>query len=391
MRKIELQDLRLDKRYNHLKELSRKEFSKIKEYIDFLKNGESDKGIDIQPATERKYVDAFTMCYKALKKPLLSVTKEDLIKVKDDLKKGRIKSRIKKPYSLTSQRGMELILINFLVHNDPEKYSGFKKWFVIKVPKKDVVYLREDEIKKLYNNCKSIEERFLIAVLFDTGARASEFLNIRLEDITLPTQDFPYYKINLKEEFSKTKGRNIGLYWEKSTETIKDYLEKVGDLNPNDPIYPKSYDAVRIFLTRLGKKVLNKRVHFHLLRKASASYYATKLKSRQQLCYRYGWLFSSSVPDVYISRQQGEEEVKNEMVNTTIQKVERENQELKTRMILNQENSRKEMEEIKEEHSKANEIIKGIKDFLKEMKNIPKSQDKLDVYEHLEKNMGKSS
>jgi len=190
----------------------------------------------------------------------------------------------------------------------------------------------------------------LIAVLFDSGARASEFLNIRAEDINPPSQAFPYYKINFKEEYSKTKGRNIGLYWEKSTEAIKEYLDEIGDLKPKDPVYNnKNYDAIRFFLTRLGKKVLGKRVYFHLFRKASASYYATKLKSRQQLCYRYGWNFSSEVPDVYISRQQGEEEVKSEILNTDLSKLDKENRELKTKLSIVQEDAEKEFKQIKSE------------------------------------------
>ena len=38
-----------------------------------------------------------------------------------------------------------------------------------------------------------------------------------------------------------------------------------------------------------------------MFRHTSATYYATKL-NRQELCYRYGWKFSSDMPDVYISR-----------------------------------------------------------------------------------------
>jgi len=373
MTKVELQNLRLDTRYNSLKDISGKEFSKIKEFIDNLKNGESNRGIDIKEATERKYIDAFTMAYKVLKKPLLSATKEDLVKVKDDMKKGKIKSRIGKPYSLTSQRGMELILINFLEHYNPSKYSGFKKWFVVKVPKKDVEFLREEEVLKLYNNCRTNEERFLVAVLFDTGARASEFLNIRLEDITAPSQSFPYYKINFKEEYSKTKGRNVGLYWDKSTEAIKGYLDEIGELKPKEPVYTKSYDAIRLFLTRFGEKILGTRLHFHLFRKASASYYAVKLKSRQQLCYRYGWNFSSDVPDVYINRQQGEEEVKTEMVNTTIQKVEKENQELKTRQSITQD----ELEKLKQKDEERDKEIVVITSLLKELVGKKKSKEEI--------------
>jgi predicted nucleic acid-binding Zn-ribbon protein len=37
------------------------------------------------------------------------------------------------------------------------------------------------------------------------------------------------------------------------------------------------------------------------LRHSSATFYAIKL-NRQELCYRYGWRFSSDMPDVFISR-----------------------------------------------------------------------------------------
>ena len=47
--------------------------------------------------------------------------------------------------------------------------------------------------------------------------------------------------------------------------------------------------------------MLKRPVHYHLFRHSSTTYYATKL-NRQELCYRYGWKFSSNMPDVYISR-----------------------------------------------------------------------------------------
>jgi hypothetical protein len=72
-------------------------------------------------------------------------------------------------------------------------------------------------------------------------------------------------------------------------------------LAAKDPIFHNTYDAMRMFLARLGRKVLKRRVHPHLFRHSSATHYATKL-NRQELCYRYGWRFSSNMPDVYISR-----------------------------------------------------------------------------------------
>jgi len=333
--KIPLQDLKLDNRYENLKKISGEEFKKIKKFIDKARNGENEKGIDISENTERKYIDALCMAYKHIKKGKLSdLNKIDLTNLKQSLKSGKIKSRFKQPYSPASQREMELVLIRFLEFVNPKKYAGFRKWFVVKVPKNSVDYLREDEITKLYNACKTNEERYLICILFDGGLRASEFLNVRFEDIQEPTQAFPYYKVDIKEEYSKTKGRNIGLYWKHSLDAIREHLEESDDSKPKAQVYPKNYDAVRKFLRRLGEKVLNKRIYFHIFRKSSATHYARIINNRQQLCYRYGWNFSSDVPDVYINRELGEEGVKDNVKATNMQKLEKDNQELKTRMDI---------------------------------------------------------
>ena len=119
----------------------------------------------------------------------------------------------------------------------------------------------------------------------------------------MPDKNENYVKIILKEEYSKTKGRTISLYWKHSLEAIKDFLnERIREgIKSKEQVFNKTYDAMRMFLFRLGKKVLNKEVYPHLFRHSSATYYATKL-NRQELCYRYGWAFSSDMPDVYISR-----------------------------------------------------------------------------------------
>ena len=140
-------------------------------------------------------------------------------------------------------------------------------------------------------------------MLFDAGARAAEFHNIRYEDIYLPQDDRGYVKIALKEEYSKTKGRTISLFWKNSKEAVEDYLkerEREG-IKTKEAVYNSSYAASTSFLHRLGKKVLGRSIHYHLFRHSSATYYADKM-NRQQLCIRYGWAFSSDMPDVYISR-----------------------------------------------------------------------------------------
>jgi hypothetical protein len=86
-------------------------------------------------------------------------------------------------------------------------------------------------------------------------------------------------------------------------EAVKDYLaERIAEgVKPADPIFHGNYSATRKFLRRLGTSALKRPVHYHLFRHSSTTFYATKL-NRQELCYRYGWRFSSNMPDVYISR-----------------------------------------------------------------------------------------
>jgi hypothetical protein len=99
---------------------------------------------------------------------------------------------------------------------------------------------------------------------------------------------------------------------------VKDYLNErlAAGLQPKDPVYCGTYDAMRMFLARLGRSVLGRHVHPHLLRHTSATYYANKL-NRQELCYRFGWRFSSDMPDVYIPRAGMETRELDEKFNQT--------------------------------------------------------------------------
>ncbi len=184
-----------------------------------------------------------------------------------------------------------------------QKAAELVDWLDTRNITKTPDYLKEADVEKLYKACKCAEERFLIAVLFDAGARASEFHNIRYEDVFFPQDDKGYVKITLKEEYSKTKGRTVSLFWKHSKEAVQDYLkerEREG-IKTKDAVFKGSYNAARFFLHRLGKKILGRSIHYHLFRHSSATYYADKM-NRQQLCIRYGWAFSSDMPDIYISR-----------------------------------------------------------------------------------------
>jgi len=238
-------------------------------------------------------------------KKIEDLDSKDIESFEKDLTTDKILSKRKnQPYSHESKRDIRIALKIFLKWKLGEaKAIELIGWLDTRRINKTPEYLKESEVEKLYKACKNAKERFLLAVLFDSGARAEEFLNVRFEDLEIPKDNASFCRLTLKEEYSKTSGRVISLYWKYTLEAVRDYMKEreYSGIKSNDPIFEGTYDSARFFLMRLGKRVLNKSIHFHLFRHSSATYYASKL-NRQEVCYRYGWKFSSNMPDIYISR-----------------------------------------------------------------------------------------
>ncbi len=268
--------------------------NEVMEFIEKGRIGQVNEGKKLSERTLSKYLTLLKKSLEIINKQTSKITKKDIEEYDKKLSKQKLKSE--SDYKLN----LKVFLKWKLGESKTNKIAG---WLDTRVKNKTPDYLTEQEIIKLYKRCKDSSERFLIALLFDSGCRAEEFLNIRYEDIQLPDENETFVKLTLKEEYSKTKGRTISLYWKNSLEAVRDFLNKREEegIKFNQQIYNKSYDAVRMFLLRFGKKVLGKKIYAHLFRHSSATYYATKL-NRQELCYRYGWKFSSHMPDVYISR-----------------------------------------------------------------------------------------
>lgn len=284
-------------------EIPKEEKPKLRRFLEELELGKVNKGRKISKTRQCKYVTLLKVPLEFFNKNLDELDEKDLEKFEKELSAGRLKNRLKKEYEHNTKVDIKIALKVFLRWRIKEKANTLVEWLDTRRQAKTPDYLKEEEIAKLYKNCNSNKHRYLIAVLFDAGARASEFFNIRYEDIQLPSDKDNFVKLTLKEEYSKTKGRVISLYWKNSYEAIRDYVEerKAEGIKSNEPIFKETYDGARFFLLRLSKKILKRSLYFHLFRHSSATYYANKM-NRQELCYRYGWGFSSRMPDVYISR-----------------------------------------------------------------------------------------
>lgn len=216
----------------------------------------------------------------------------------------------------------------------------------------DIVSLNLVEINLLYKFCRDNKERYIVAGLFATGTRVEEFINLRICDYELPKKD-EFIKATIRNETSKTRGRTISLHYDKTFEAIPEYFaerRREGALDGDFVLIDSPYNTVRNLLERLGKLALNKSVNPHMIRHSTATWLASKL-NRQQLCYYFGWAFSSNMPDKYISRagmnmQDADEKAKISTLQELQSQIEKERFE-KRLIVENVENLQKESEDIK--------------------------------------------
>jgi len=342
----------VEKKLNELKnwKVSNQTKKEVKDFIVKGRIGQVNEGKKLSERTLSKYLSLLKHSLELIKKQTSEIKKEDIEKFDREITNENLSS------VSDYRRALRIFLKWKLGIDKSNKLAG---WLDTRTKQKTPDFLKEQEVQLLFKNCKNSSERFLIAVLFDTGARAEEFLNIRYEDIEMPEKNQNFVKIILKEEYSKTKGRTISLYWKNSLEAIRDFLQqRVSEgIKSNEQVFNKNYDAMRMFLFRLGKNVLKKEIYPHLFRHSSATYYASKL-NRQELCYRYGWAFSSNMPDVYISRAGMEsKELDEKFKSTELEEV----QVLLAKENFERKKTEEEIEILKKEMREIKEMTKYLK------------------------------
>ena len=205
------------------------------------------------------------------------------------------------------------------------EYPSIVSWIDTHIEEQDPPALSIDEIRMLADYAKGTMRKAMIWLLFETGSRASEFLNIRLRNVT---DKDSYYLIRI--EVSKTFKRTVPIY--EGRKYLHDWLVTHPDKhNPDAFLFNTKYPAFAKWLKRLGRDVLDKHIHPHLFRHSYATWLAGKKVGRYQMCKLMGWTMSSNMPDRYIDRQgiveeetlksiRGDELTKSEAVNAELKK-----------------------------------------------------------------------
>lgn len=165
----------------------------------------------------------------------------------------------------------------------------------------------EEGFKKMLNAAKP-EYKIVMAFLLDSGIRCpTELMNIKRKDIT-PIKDKPFLALNIRDETTKTFGRNIKLML--CHDLLKDYLEG-HKFKPEDFIFQIKPYVVNKYIKRLGYRVLGKGnalkdkkgkiisisngITMYDFRHNSACYWLSRYKSEPALMYRFGWKDSKMI------------------------------------------------------------------------------------------------
>jgi integrase len=230
-------------------------------------------------------------------KPFDEVSQEEMERLVTDIEDNVYKNR-KNNYSEETKLDYKKTLKKFykwLCHAELVEFMDMS------VRPKDVPAISREEAETLVNSTPDNCVKAAIMVLFDGGARAEEFLNLRLKDLAKKRygNDTNCYWINIR--YSKTFARTIP--FPLCSKYLNVWLAEHPERDrPDAQIFPFTYKMLSKRINNLGEKVLKKRVNLHMLRHSSATYWAPKM-NRYQLCAKYGWAFSSDMPDRYIKRK----------------------------------------------------------------------------------------
>ena len=192
-----------------------------------------------------------------------------------------------------------------------DSYPKIVKWVVgdhienFKLPED---MLTEDDVKALINACLNPRDRCMIALLFDGGIRAGEFLRLKIKDLVFSKDNVCYITIKKGKNDAE---RRVPLVF--SVPYLTTYVNEMrANAQQEDPLFVKfdchrnitnkafDYPDLRKLLGDLRHRAqLKKHFTAHTFRHSRASFYANKLTESQLKAF-FGWSGGSRMVATYV-------------------------------------------------------------------------------------------
>ena len=162
--------------------------------------------------------------------------------------------------------------------------------------------LTKDDVKAQIEACKNPRDKAFVALLYETGARIGELIDLTVGDI----EDRDHGKKVVID--GKTGSRRLPLV--ESVPYLNKWLSEHPEPEPDAPLWCKiqqagddglSYRYLRekVLSTTMERADIDKPSNPHHYRHSRASYLATKM-TESELCEWFGWAQGSDVPARYV-------------------------------------------------------------------------------------------
>ena len=285
------------------KELSDKNKQIILDYLRDSELGKTIKKGQKKKIGSGRNIHAATILNKMAKewfegKELDKITQQDMEKFILGLDKGIILSNKGGPYASEAKSNIKKFIKKFYKYilTNGKHFPDLVDWIdtTAKESEIEAVPGLYDGIWKIVELIPDVRRKALVWVTFDSGFREGEIINTRIKDIE-KNEDGIYY---ITCRHSKTKPRTVSLPY--SSKLLDRWLQEHPKKDdPDAQLWQTSRVMLYKTVKRYGRKAHKRNITVHMLRHTSATFWASKL-DRVNLCKKFGWSYSSRVPDRYI-------------------------------------------------------------------------------------------
>lgn len=297
-----------------------------------------------------KYLTTLEQLEKWSNKSFDKITKEDMQKILLELQRGDLSEE-----TINTYKTIIKTIFKRLFGND-EDFPDSVRWIRRNKVKTEVKYLTKEEVEKLARHCKDFRWQMMIKILFITGLRSEEFLNLKLSDIKRKGDN-----ISFVVRVSKTQSRIVPLL--DYQEEFLEYLEFHKKQYDNEEfLFPIQYRTLWTGIRRYGERALGKKISPHWLRRSLATHLSEEGWPENSLRYYFGWAPASRTPAKYIFSSESlvlkpAESYRNE---TKSSRVSKENKTLQEQIQQEQKERQKLQEQIQKLQEDLNSIVEGV-------------------------------
>ena len=233
------------------------------EYLSFFLNAKRIEGCSAR--TINYYKSTTEHMLLALNMPVRKISTEDL---RDYLANYQKINNCSK----TTIDNIRRNLSSFFSWLEEENYilrSPMRRIHKIRIKQSVKKIISDEEIESLRDNCKSVRDLAMIDLLYSTGIRVGELVNLNIDDVNFEERECVVFGKGDKER---------RVYFDARTKLhLKKYLSERCDDNPalfvtlDHPFSRLKISGVEIRLRNLGKSLELDRIHPHKFRRTMAT------------------------------------------------------------------------------------------------------------------------